>query len=118
MLAAHALCGSAIGTFVGAVTGAELAELTMGLYGFNSALTSMAVGVFFIHSTPTMVLSASGAAATASLFGAMKTVFGAYGAPALTLPFCFTMSACYVLHKHVPGLALAKNPHSPEKNGS
>ena len=116
LLASHALGGSTMGTLVGALGGAPLEELTMGLYGFNSALTSMAVGVFFVHSTPSLVLSAGGAAATASLFGAMKTVFGAYGAPCLTLPFCFTMSACYLLQKHVPGLVLATNPHSPEKN--
>ena len=116
MLAVHALGGSAMGTLVGAMSGSPLEELTMGLYGFNSALTSMAVGVFFVHSTPTILLSAGGAAATASLFGAMKTVFGAYGAPCLTLPFCFTMSACYLLHRQVPGLLLASNPHSPEKN--
>ncbi|KAG7338876.1 urea transporter [Nitzschia inconspicua] len=116
MLAAHAVVGSAIGTLMGLVTGAEMTELTMGLYGFNSALTSMGVGVFFVHSTPTMLLSAGGAALTASLFGAMKTVFGAYGAPALTLPFCFTMSACYLLPKQIPALVLAKSPHSPEKN--
>lgn len=116
LLAVHALGGSTTGTLMGALGGAPLEELTMGLYGFNSALTSMAVGVFFVHSTPSLVLSAGGAAATASLFGAMKTVFGAYGAPCLTLPFCFTMSACYLLQKHVPGLVLATNPHSPEKN--
>ena len=116
LLAVHALGGSTMGTLVGALSGAPLEELTMGLYGFNSALTSMAVGVFFVHSTPSLVLSAGGAAATASLFGAMKTVFGAYGSPCLTLPFCITMSACYLMQKHVPGLALATNPHSPEKN--
>ena len=116
LLAVHALGGSTMGTLMGALGGASLEELTMGLYGFNSALTSMAVGVFFVHSTPSLVLSAGGAAATASLFGAMKTVFGAYGAPCLTLPFCLTMSACYLLQKHVPGLVLATNPHSPEKN--
>ncbi len=116
MLAVHALGGSTMGVLVGAMSGAPLEELTMGLYGFNSALTSMAVGVFFVHSTPSLVLSAGGAAATASLFGAMKTVFGAYGSPCLTLPFCITMSACYLLQKHVPGLVLASDPHSPEKN--
>ena len=115
-LAAHALCGSATGTVVGALSGAPLEELTAGLYGFNSALTSMAVGVFFVNSAPTLVLSAGGAAATASLFGAMKAVFGAYGAPCLTLPFCFAMSGCYLLHGRVPGLLLARAPHSPEKN--
>jgi urea transporter len=116
MLAVHAISGSAIGTLMGASVGADVSELTMGLYGFNSALTSMGVGVFFVHSTPTMILSAGGAALTASLFGAMKTVFGAYGAPALTIPFCFAMSACYLLPKQIPALVLAKSPHSPEKN--
>jgi urea transporter len=115
-LAAHALAGSAIGTLAGAFLAADSSEIAMGLWGFNSALTSMAVGTFFVHGTPAMMLSAGGAAATAVLFGAMKTVFGAYGAPCLTLPFCFTMSACYVLHKQIPGLVLAKSPHSPEKN--
>eukprot|EP00536_Pseudo-nitzschia_multiseries_P011623 jgi/Psemu1/320110/estExt_fgenesh1_pm.C_4060005 len=116
MLAVHALGGSTMGTLVGAMSGAPLEELTMGLWGFNSCLTSMAVGVFFVHSTPTMLLSAGGAAATASLFGAMKTLFGAYGSPCLTLPFCFTMSAGYLLQKQVPTLMLANSPHSPEKN--
>lgn len=115
-LAAHALGGSAVGTLVGAIQGADTAELAMGLWGFNSALTSMAVGTFFVHSNPTIALSAAGAAATAAVFGAMKTLFGAYGAPCLTLPFCFTMSACYLLHKPIPSLKLAKSPHSPEKN--
>eukprot|EP00525_Craspedostauros_australis_P008326 CAMPEP_0198127278 /NCGR_PEP_ID=MMETSP1442-20131203/46809_1 /TAXON_ID= /ORGANISM="Craspedostauros australis, Strain CCMP3328" /LENGTH=66 /DNA_ID=CAMNT_0043787227 /DNA_START=35 /DNA_END=235 /DNA_ORIENTATION=- len=63
-----------------------------------------------------MVLSAGGAAATAGLFGAFKTMFGAVGAPCLTLPFCITMSASYLLGGRVPGLVLAKEPHSPEKN--
>ena len=116
LLAVHALGGSTMGTLVGAMSGAPLEELAMGLYGFNSALTSMAVGVFFVHSTPSLVLSAGGAAATASLFGAMKAVFGAYGSPCLTLPFCITMSGLYLMQKHVPGLVLASNPHSPEEN--
>jgi len=116
MLALHALGGSTMGMVVGAIQGAPIEEIGMGLYGFNSALTSMAVGVFFVHSTPTIALSAAGAAATSSLFGAMKTVFGAYGAPCCTLPFCITMSACYMMQKQVPGLVLASSPHSPEKN--
>lgn len=115
-LAGHAVMGSALGSVVGAFSGADMSELAMGLWGFNSALTSMAVGVFFVNSTPAIALSAGGAIGTAAVFGAMKTVFGAYGAPCLTLPFCTTMSACYLLQKHVPGLQLASSPHSPEKN--
>jgi urea transporter len=115
-LAAHAVVGSTIGAVAGAMAGVDTSELTIGLWGFNSALTSMAVGVFFVHSAPSMVLSAGGAAATAAVFGAIKTVFGAYGAPSLTLPFCVTMSACYMLRDSVPGLTMASSPHSPEKN--
>lgn len=116
-LAAHAVMGSAVGSLFGLASGAaDFSEVAMGLWGFNSALTSMAVGVFFVHSIPVMALSAGGAAATAAVFGAMKTVFDAYGAPCLTLPFCTTMSACYLLHKQIPSLVLAKNPHSPEEN--
>jgi urea transporter len=110
--------GSVVGTAIGAFSGADVSELAMGLWGYNSALTSMAVGVFFVNSTPAVALSAGGAAATAAVFGAMKTVFGAYGAPCLTLPFCTTMSACYLLRNQITGLTLASSPHSPEKNSA
>jgi len=88
----------------------------MGLWGYNSALTSMAVGTFFVHSLPVALLSVGGAAATAVIYGAMETAFGAAGSPCLTLPFCITASACWLLHKQIPSLKLAKDPHSPEKN--
>ena len=108
--------GSTIGMLSGALMGADASELAMGLWGYNSALTSIAVGVFFVHSTPAVALSVFGAAATASIFGAMKTIGGIYGAPALTLPFCTTVSACYLLGKQLKGLEFASAPHSPEKN--
>mmetsp|Transcript_17264 Transcript_17264/g.31352 ORF Transcript_17264/g.31352 Transcript_17264/m.31352 type:complete len:355 (-) Transcript_17264:101-1165(-) len=116
-LAVHALGGSATGCLVGLLSGADLSDVCMGLWGYNSALASMAVGTFFVNSRQTMVLSASSAAASAALFGAMQTLFGEFGAPCLTLPFCTVASACYLLEGHIPGLKLAKEPHSPEKNG-
>jgi len=120
-LAAHTLMGSTVGLLTAAVLssgGSVSAELAMGLWGFNSALTSTAVGVFFVHSPQAMVLSVGGAAATASLFGAMKVAFGtSLGVPALTLPFCITATGCYLLAAaKVPGLELAAEPHSPERN--
>ena len=87
-LALHALGGSATGCFVGIMLGADLADVAIGLYGYNSALTSMAVGAFYVDSTRTRVLSCAGAAASTVLFGAMKAGFGVYGVPCLTLPFC------------------------------
>ena len=113
-LAAHTLMGASVGALTGAALGAELASLEMGLWGFNSALTSLGVGVFFVHSKKTVAVSAGGAVATAALFGAFQQVFQAWYTPCLTLPFCIAMSGCYLLQ--MPGLRLAKNPHSPEKN--
>jgi urea transporter len=115
-LAAHLVMGSTIGAMSGMCMGADANEIASGLWGFNSALTSIGVGVFFCPSLATYSLSAGGAAATAALFGAMKTVFFAWDAPCLTLPFCITMSGCYLLRHAIPGLELASNPHSPEKN--
>eukprot|EP00571_Detonula_confervacea_P000387 CAMPEP_0172313812 /NCGR_PEP_ID=MMETSP1058-20130122/21022_1 /TAXON_ID=83371 /ORGANISM="Detonula confervacea, Strain CCMP 353" /LENGTH=304 /DNA_ID=CAMNT_0013027523 /DNA_START=263 /DNA_END=1177 /DNA_ORIENTATION=+ len=115
-LAVHALGGSAIGCLAGVLSGADISDVCIGLWGYNSALASMAVGTFFVHSRHTMVLSASSAAASAALFGAMQPLFGAYGVPCLTLPFCSVASACYLLEGHIPGLKLATEPHSPEKN--
>ena len=122
MLALHALGGSTLGSILGGVVfGAPFhTEILTGLWGFNSALTSMAVRVFFVPSSSSLLLSAGGAAATAAVFGAMHTAFGTalYGTPCLTLPFCLTMSGCYLLHRHVPTLRLATSPHSPEHNTS
>ena len=113
-LAAHTLLGASMGALTGAALGADASQLAIGLWGFNSALTSLGVGVFFVHSSTAVAVSAGGAVATAALFGALQQVFGAFYAPCLTLPFCIAMSGCYLLK--MPGLRLAKNPHSPEKN--
>lgn len=116
-LALHASGGSAVGCLVGLLSaGAPLADVSAGLWGYNSALASMAVGVFFVESRASSALSVAAAAASASLFGAMATLFGTYGVPCLTLPFCTVASAAYLLEGRVPGLRFAKEPHSPEKN--
>ena len=116
-LAGHALLGSTIGAVSGAVMGADADEIGMGLWSFNSALTSIGVGVFYCPTVQALALSTGGAAATAALFGALKVVFGGWDAPCLTLPFCITMSGCYLLKDAgIPGLMLASSPHSPEKN--
>ncbi len=115
-LALHALGGSVIGSIIGIFSGADVSNVAMGLWGYNSALTSMAVGTFFVNSREAIALSAFGAASSAALFGAMQPVFGMHGVPCLTLPFCTVASVCFLLEGQVPGLALAKDPHSPEKN--
>jgi len=126
-LAGYAVTGSLTGSVIGyTVYGGAPTEVAAGLWGFNSALTALGVGVFFVPTPQSRLLAIGGAAATAAVFGAMQTVFGMAGSPCLTLPFCATMSGCYLLGTPlkesagnvptVPGLFLAENPHSPEKN--
>eukprot|EP00320_Phaeocystis_rex_P021107 CAMPEP_0119084100 /NCGR_PEP_ID=MMETSP1178-20130426/128325_1 /TAXON_ID=33656 /ORGANISM="unid sp, Strain CCMP2000" /LENGTH=329 /DNA_ID=CAMNT_0007067033 /DNA_START=112 /DNA_END=1102 /DNA_ORIENTATION=- len=117
--AAHTLLGAAIGSAVGVAMGAPALEITAGLWGFNSALTSLAVSVFYVSSPASVALSAAGAATSAVVFGGIKTAFAASCAtPALTLPFCAVASACHLLHDGVAGLQLAAAPHSPERNSA
>ena len=117
--AAHTLLGAAVGSAVGVAMGAPVPEITAGLWGFNSALTSLAVSVFFVASPASAALSAGGAAASAVLFGGAKAALAASCAtPALTLPFCAVASACHLLHDGVAGLQLAAAPHSPERNAA
>mmetsp|Transcript_24075 Transcript_24075/g.72243 ORF Transcript_24075/g.72243 Transcript_24075/m.72243 type:complete len:323 (+) Transcript_24075:788-1756(+) len=105
--AAHALGGSAVGALTGLALGAPGSEIVHGLWGFNSALTALSVAVFFKPSPSSYALAGGGAAATAVVFAGLKTAFGAFAVPALTLPFCATASVCYLLHNHVPSLKLA-----------
>lgn len=86
-LSLHALGGASIGCLVGLLLG-DAESVSAGLWGYNSALTSMAIATFYVDSIKTRVMSAGGAAGAAVLFGGMSTVAGAYGIPCLTLPFC------------------------------
>lgn len=104
--AIHAVGGSAVGALTGLAMAAPLDEVLHGLWGFNSALTALSVAVFFEPSRETYVLAGAGAAATAVVFGGLKTALGAFAVPALTLPFCAVATGCYLLGGHVPGLKL------------
>jgi urea transporter len=119
-LAAHALAGAAMGSATGYLgLAAPAADVAAGLWGYNGALTSMAVAVFGAgqnsrSSTNVVALSAAGAATSSLLLGACSWL----PVPALTVPFCLTSSILYplLLENRLPGLGLAKEPHSPERN--
>lgn len=121
-MAVRALGGSAIGCIAGYTCfGADPVHVASGLWGYNSALVSMAVSAFFVNNARADVLGGAGAFGTAGLFGAMQVAMGAsgiagLGVPCLTLPFCVGASLCYTLPGVIPGLILAEAPHSPEKN--
>eukprot|EP01043_Picozoa_sp_COSAG02_P040195 COSAG02_NODE_3232_length_7136_cov_264.805741_7_plen_147_part_00 len=100
--AAHTLLGSSIGVATGVVMGADPSAITAGLWGFNPALTSLAVSVFFTPSCASRqndhredmysfclrcgscavaagmyCLSAGGAGATSVLAAGIGPIFGA-----------------------------------------
>ena len=116
--AAHTLLGSCVGVGTALACGAPASEIGMGLWGFNPALTALAVSVFYVPAAPSYALATGGAAASAVLFGGAKVAMGsAFCVPALTLPFCAVAAGNHLLsHANIPGLVLAAAPHSPERN--
>lgn len=88
--AVFALVGSAVGALTGLALGASGVAIYNGLWGFNSFDACLAIaGVFYVLSFRSAILGIGCAIATAVLFGAISAIFGPYGLPALTLPFCF-----------------------------
>ena len=116
--ALYTIAGANVGIFTGYMAGAPEVELTAGLYGFNSALSALAVGVFFKPNAAAGVLALTSAGAAAVLFGATKgAMASAFGLPVLTLPFCAMASLCYLAPRlGASALELAAEPHSPEEN--
>ena len=100
--AAHTLLGSSIGCATGVIMGADPAAICDGLWGFNPALTSLAISVFFTPTVGMHALSVGGAGASTVLASGMGPAFGVLGAPAGTLPFCLTAAACYKLNVRCP----------------
>lgn len=117
LLAIHGLMGSTIGCLTGGLLlGAPLDAVADGLYGYNAALTSLSVGVFFLNTRSAWILSAAGALATTGIHAGLAALFGTVSSPCLTLPFCIAASGSYLLAGSLPGLQLAVEPHSPEQN--
>lgn len=118
LAAAATLMGSLIGLVVGAAVGGDPNDLKAGIWGYNPALTALAVSIFFVPlGQPFMALACGGAAVTTLIFVGMKAVTAStIQAPCLTLPFCAVASACFLMGGRHAGLVHARVPHSPEAN--
>ena len=86
-----ALLGSTIGALSGIALGASPDAVYAGLWGFNTTLTTVAIGgMFFIMNRfGTFVYTIIAGMLTTIVFGACKTIAGTFGVPTLTFPFCF-----------------------------
>ena len=118
MAAGALVLGSAIGALGGGLCGADLAEVSMGLWGFNAALTSLAVSVFFVPTGPSYIaLMCGGAALATALTAGLKGVAAStIASPSLTVPFCLAGLACFLPAGRMQGIVRARSPHSPEAN--
>jgi urea transporter len=68
--------------------GAAEPAIRSGAFGFNGALTMIAlVGVFYRPSVASVVYALLAAVASAVVFAAVSAAFAPVGMPALTLPF-------------------------------
>ena len=99
--------------------GGDGVSIYNGLWGFNSFDACLAIGgVFYVLSARSAVLAVGCAIATALLFGALAALFGPWGLPALTLPFCFGALA-FTIMKSATGKLVAVEPAdvtTPEGN--
>ncbi len=83
-----ALAGSLIGLLVGWGMGAAEPALRAGAFGFNPALTGIAIGgVFFTVGRSSSVYAMLAAVATAIVFAGVSAALEPLGMPALTAPF-------------------------------
>jgi urea transporter len=121
-MAMHGFAGSTIGalTYM-AMTGDGITPaVCAGLWGYNSALSAMAVSAFFVPNRASLILSPLAAAAAVPVTVACNEMcLSAFAAPALTLPFCAVASATYILPRasfELLPFKLSATPHSPEKN--
>ena len=86
--AASALLGSLAGLLVGWGMGAAEPSLRVGAYGFNAALTAVALcGLAPVPNAATAAYALLAALATAVVQAALSAAFEPLGLPALTLPF-------------------------------
>lgn len=85
------LVGSAVGMWTAWMRGGDATAIADGLYGFNPALTSLALGaVFRRFSVDTVCIALTGAILTVFVQDIMAYLLSPLSLPVLTAPFCLT----------------------------
>lgn len=93
-----ALLGSAIGLLAGIVLGVDLNVLYAGLWGYNSALTAIAIGGIFYAPNRRSILFASAGAFGAALIGwLLAMAIAPLGLPTLAMSFHLGTYACMLV---------------------
>ncbi|MFF1461000.1 urea transporter [Streptomyces sp. NPDC058330] len=119
-VAVFAMAGSVVGTLVAWAFGADVAQITNGIYGYNAVLVAIGMGTAFLTATAwntgyTLVAAAAATALTASL----TTLFQPFNGHTFTWPFNLTtwafMAAVPFLSRirSVSGAPGSDRPSSP-----
>lgn len=85
------VAGPAIAALVAMAAGADEGSINAGLYGFNAALTAIALGgFFFVFNTMGAIYTLFGVVVTTFVWPAVAVVLTPIGMPTFTFPFVLT----------------------------
>ncbi|XP_028273865.1 urea transporter 1-like [Parambassis ranga] len=115
----HAILGSAAGVFTGLALAAPHKDIYSGLWGYNSALSCIAIGgVFYVLTWQTHILSVICAFFCAYMTCATAKLMSMLALPACTWPFCLSTLIFLLISSEIP--AICRLPLSvvsyPEEN--
>ena len=93
-----ALLGSAIGLLAGIVLGVNLNVLYAGLWGYNSALTAIAIGgIFYAPNRRSILLASAGAFGAGLIAWLLALAIAPLGLPILAITFHLGTYACILI---------------------
>uniref|UniRef100_A0A3Q1H728 Urea transporter n=1 Tax=Acanthochromis polyacanthus TaxID=80966 RepID=A0A3Q1H728_9TELE len=115
----HAMLGSAAGMFAGLALAASHRDIYTGLWGYNSALSCIAIGgVFYVITWQTHLLALICALFCAYMMSATSKLMSVLALPACTWPFCLSTLIFLLISYEIP--AICRLPLSvvsyPEEN--
>ncbi|XP_073334314.1 urea transporter 1-like [Pagrus major] len=115
----HAMLGSAVGILSGLALAAPHEDIYSGLWGYNSALSCIAIGgVFYVITWQTHLLALICAFFCAYMTAAISKLMSALALPACTWPFCLSTLIFLLISSEIP--AICRLPLSavsyPEEN--
>ncbi|WP_150293971.1 urea transporter [Sphingobium estronivorans] len=109
-----ALAGSLAGILVAWAMGAAEPAIHSGAFGFNSALTAIAMGgVFFVPGKRMVICTLIATIATVFVFAAVSAALEPLGIPALTLPFVLVTWLFLFAGPAFPGLQAVTDSNEP-----
>jgi urea transporter len=103
--ACMALMGSALAVAVTVTYGAHDAAIQDGLFGYNAALTAMALGgLFYVLNLPSFVYTVIGVLVTARVWASLGVLLDPSGMPVLTSVFLFVTWLVFLAKNGFPSM--------------